>query len=266
MPPTQPFLISSLARDLAEFKTLPPNIQAFALLRRLAAIFPAPKTFHRANLDLPAYGKPDSIGLCAGWPDQDRGTGNAYVLRNPWRFLIKEDLIAEAGSGPGNYELTDEGWELVNSGRNTALPDQALTAALRFLHPDLQDYGHYFREKKLKEAVRAGFTRIENRLNEIRDKSSNSSIKTVKGVDLPHKLFDASELAFPFANLAAADPRSREAYASNLKGLLKAGIGWFRNSFDHEPHNLPDPTEAEALELLFVASYMLRIIDKSVSP
>jgi hypothetical protein len=64
--------------------------------------------------------------------------------------------------------------------------------------------------------------------------------------------------------LAAGDPQSREAYAKQLKGLLASGVGWFRNSFGHEPHNLPDPDDGEALELLFVASYMLRMIDRSL--
>jgi hypothetical protein len=67
--------------------------------------------------------------------------------------------------------------------------------------------------------------------------------------------FDFRTLIYP-----AGNPQRQEAYARNL---LAAGVGWFRNSYGHEPHNLPTPTAGEALELLFVASYMLRIIDRS---
>ena len=83
-------------------------------------------------------------------------------------------------------------------------------------------------------------------------------------MNLPHKLFETGDLKFPFPKLAAGNTQSRESYAKHLKGLLTAGVGWFRNSFDHEPHNLPNLSEGEALELLFVTSYMLRILDQSV--
>jgi hypothetical protein len=40
-------------------------------------------------------------------------------------------------------------------------------------------------------------------------------------------------------------------------------VSWFRNARTHEKHNLPVPTATEALELLFVASYLMRILDLS---
>jgi hypothetical protein len=38
-----------------------------------------------------------------------------------------------------------------------------------------------------------------------------------------------------------------------LKNLLPSGDGWFPNSLQHEPHHLPEFTEHEALEHLFLA-------------
>jgi hypothetical protein len=81
---------------------------------------------------------------------------------------------------------------------------------------------------------------------------------------LPHELYKSGTLKFPLPKLAANNQKSREAYDQHLRNFLAAGIGWFRNAFDHEPHNLPDIDEAGALEYLFIASHMLRIIDKSV--
>lgn len=82
---------------------------------------------------------------------------------------------------------------------------------------------------------------------------------------LPYKLFETGDLQFPYPHLAAGNSQDREGYAKQLKGFLTSGIGWFRNSFVHEPHALPDLNEGEALELLFVASYMLQMIDKSAA-
>jgi hypothetical protein len=105
---------------------------------------------------------------------------------------------------------------------------------------------------------------VENRLNQIRDASPAPAAKGVSGVSLPYKLFDTGDLKFPYPSLGAGSPQDREGFAKQLKGLLTSGIGWFRNSFVHEPHNLPNLNEAETLELLFVASHMLRMIDRSV--
>lgn len=185
-----------------------------------------------------------------------------HLLGAPWQEIEREYYISSP-RGDGWYEITEEGWSEVEKSINLAVPDRTAIDALKFLHKDLQGYGHYFRERKLKEAVAAAFKRLENRLNEIRDSSKVSPAVSVSGVSLPHRLYDSGDLKFPFLALGASNQKSRDAYSQSLKSFLSSGIGWFRNAFDHEPHNLPDLEEAEALELLFVASYMLRIIDKS---
>jgi hypothetical protein len=264
VPLNQPFLIGSVAATLADFQKLSSDHQAVAFLRRLAFLFPAGKTFHRGNLSLNAYGRPDSSGLCTGWPLEDLAAGVDYLLKSPWRTLERHGYIAEAVTGHSFFELTEEGWSIANSPNALIAPDRSVLGAIRFLHPDLQGYEHYFREGKLKEAVTAAFMRVENRLNQIRDASPALAAKGVSGVSLPYKLFDTGDLKFPYPRLAAGDPQSRAAFEKQLKGFLTSGIGWFRNSFDHEPHNLPTIDEGETLELLFVASHMLRTIDRSV--
>jgi hypothetical protein len=132
-------------------------------------------------------------------------------------------------------------------------------SSLPLLHKDLKGYGHYFREGKMTDAVKAAFGRVENRLNELRDSALEPP--TASGVALPHKLFDLGILQLPHSRLAPGNPQRRSAYEVAYKNFLASGIGWFRNSFDHEPHNLPDIDEAQAIELLFVASHMLRMID-----
>ena len=143
-------------------------------------------------------------------------------------------------------------------------PKPTFLGVLAHLHKDLQSYGHYFTEGKRKEAVSAAFTRVENRLNEIRDSSPLNSVRSVAGVSVVHKLFGSGILNLPYPSLSQGNQKSREAYRDHLKAFLSSGVGWFRNSFSHEPHNLPDPSEWEALELLFIASHMLRLIDLSL--
>lgn len=219
-------------------------------------------TFNRHNLLLEPYGTSDPEGFAEGFPDAERQAAVKYLFGAPWRYLVNNGLIFDTGQE--FLEVTPEGWEETKAEINAVPTDRTIIDALRFLHPDLRDYEHYFREQKLREAVANAFKRVENRLNEVRDASSKPDAKATAGVALPHKLFDSGDLNFPFPNLSAGNQKGREAYEQQLKNLLASGIGWFRNSFAHEPHNIPNPDPAEALELLFVASYMLRIIDASV--
>jgi hypothetical protein len=221
MAPNQPFTIASVAPTLTEFQKLPAVDQGIAFLKRLAHLFPRGKTFKRSNLALPAYGTPDAHSLCTGWPREELVAAVPYLLGIPWRTIERDGFIAESLSGDGHFELTEDGWALVASGMNVDAPDRAAIAALRFLHPNLQGYGHYFRERKLKDAVTAAFLRVENRLNETRDASLSPAAKGVSGVSLPYKLFDTGDLKFPYPKLAADDSQSREAYAKQLKGIAR---------------------------------------------
>jgi hypothetical protein len=110
VPPNDIFLIGSVAPTLAEFQKLSPDVQAVAFLRRLSFVFPPPKTFHRGNLSLIAYGKPDPQGLCSGWPREDISSGLQYLLKTPWHLLERDGYIAGAVAGHEFFEITDEGW------------------------------------------------------------------------------------------------------------------------------------------------------------
>jgi hypothetical protein len=45
---------------------------------------------------------------------------------------------------------------------------------------------------------------------------------------------------------------------------MGGALGWIRNPYEHEKHNLPEITREEALELLFVASYLMRMLELSI--
>jgi hypothetical protein len=255
------FTIALVAPTLNDFRKLPQHVQGRALLKALADRF-SQNTFNRENLLLEPYNTVDPEGFSLGLPEEERRDALKFLFGSPWRYLINNGFIGLTRND--FYEITPEGHNEAAEEISAIKVDRTVVESLRFLHPDLRGYEHYFREGKLKEVVTAAFMRVENRLNQVRDASPAAAAKGVSGVSLPYKLFDTGDLKFPYPSLAAGDPQSREGYAKQLKGFLTSGVGWFRNSFDHEPHNLPNIDEGETLELLFVASHMLRMIDRSV--
>jgi hypothetical protein len=254
------FTIVSVASTLNDFRKLPQHVQGRALLKALADRF-SQNTFNRENLLLEPYNTVGPEGFALGLPEEERRDAVKYLFGSPWRYLINNGYIGLTRND--FYEITPEGHAEAAEEISAIKVDRTAVEAIRFLHPDLQGYEHYFREGKLKDAVTAAFMRVENRLNQIRDASPAPAAKGASGVSLPYKLYDTGDLKFPYPSLAAGDSQDREAFAKQLKGFLASGIGWFRNSFVHEPHNLPSLNEAETLELLFVASHMLRMIDRS---
>jgi len=255
MSPAPAKTIAEVAPSLAALKKLPVHTQGVLLLRRLAHFYPRGQRFCKRNF---MTSLPDPIGLAIGYSQREVPDVIRHLLGAPWQEMERQFYIHNA-TGDGWYEVTDEGWQAVETELDVHVPNREVIAALALLHGDLQGYGHYFQEHKLKEAVSAAFKRVENRLNEIRDSAKTSA----SGVNLPHELYKSGNLKFPFPKLAENNQKSREAYEQHLRAFLTAGIGWFRNAYDHEPHNLPEISGGEALEQLFVASYMLRIIDKS---
>jgi len=127
------------------------------------------------------------------------------------------------------------------------------------LHPEFRGYAHYFYENKLKEAVGAAFGRYENKLNEVRDSRGSVLVRTEEGKSLVYALFREKVLVRPYPNLTPKD-----ALDQGLTGIMSGALGWIRNPYTHEKHNLPELTPAKALELLFVASYLMRMLEESI--
>jgi uncharacterized protein Ymh len=234
--------------SLKDLKSLSVSKQSHMLLRRLATFHPSSdNTFAKSNYKLQAR------DLAKGFPLHEAMEVMDLLLGAPWNMLEARDFIR--GDGGGFYCITAAGYDAARSPAPVfASPE--ITSALELLHPDFQGYGHYFHESKLKEAVAAAFERYENRLNEIRDGSSSAVARAEAGRGLVYKLFAERVLTRPYPRLGPDT-----AYEDSLKGMLSGGLGWIRNPYTHEKHNLPDLKPEEALELLFVASYFMRILD-----
>jgi Protein of unknown function (Hypoth_ymh) len=228
--------------------------QAHLLLRKLATQYGDPRVkFGKMNFDIPAHAGDLAMGYS---PDEIIGV-KELLLGAPWKKLESDGLIRD--DGRGFFNITAEGFKVAEK-PGAGLVATEIVSALAFLHRDFRDYGHYFREHKLKEAVAAAFERYENCLNQIRDASKKNGVKSAAGYPLVYKLFAEGNLKRPYPELGPTDS-AKAAYEQGLAGMLAGGISWIRNAFTHEKHNLPDMTPQEALELLFVASYLMRMVD-----
>jgi hypothetical protein len=234
-----------------DLKSLPIPKQAQILLCRLAKLHATSgNTFSSYNYSR----QPED--LAHGFPRTEARAVTDLLLGAPWRWLENEGLIRQLGN---NWHcITEAGYEAAKNPEPAFFAHREITSALPLLHPDFQGYAHYFHENKLKEAVAAAFERYENRLNEIRDNSSSTAAKAEAGRGLVYKLFSEKVLVRPYPKLGA-DPAAEQ----GLTGMLSGVLGWIRNPYTHEKHNLPDLKPSEALELLFVASYLMRMLELS---
>ncbi len=263
-----PFTIGDHARNLEELKKLSVETQGLLLLKQLHRMYNerkvVPSTFCKGNF-LSRSGYFDPEGLASGFAGDETSRVVTHLLGAPWLYLEQHFYISSPAAD-GWFLITPEGLARAKEEVGSRPPDRIVIEALQFLHHDLQGYGHYFYEGKPQEAVKAAFGRVENRLNEIRDSSGNAAVAQFDGLALSRKLFDFGLLRYPYLKLASGNTTRQNAFLDGIKNFLAGGMGWFRNSYQHEPHNLPALTDADALELLFVASSMLRLIDRTLNP
>jgi len=220
------------------------------LLLRSASRFAQIGSFNTYNLGMAPW------QLASDFPEGEREAVTELLLAAPLKFLESQGLIRFKEHS--NYAITPKGREALQNPAPAFFAVQEIMGALPLLHEDFQDYAHYFYENKLKEAVAAAFERYENRLNEIRSGSISPTVRAASGHALVYRLFAEGELVRPYPALGAKD-----SYEKGLTGILSGALEWIRNPYTHQKHELPDLTPGEVLELLFVASYLMRMLDLS---
>jgi hypothetical protein len=220
------------------------------LLLRSASRFAQIGSFNIYNLNMPPW------GLASDFPEGQRQAVTELLLGAPLKFLENQGLIRFQEHS--NYVITPSGHKAVQDPAPSFFAVQEIMAALPLLHPDFHGYAHFFYDNKLKEAVAAAFERYENRLNEIRSGSISPTVRAASGHPLVYRLFTEGELVRPYPALGAKDSCEK-----GLTGILSGALEWIRNPYTHQKHELPDLTPSEALELLFVASYLMRMLELS---
>jgi len=249
--------IADAAPTLADLKKLSLERQVMLLLDRLNVIYPQTASaggLHKGNLKLSL----DTVAI--GYSPEEQPPIVDYLFGLPWTELVNRGYLVE--NSPRFYRVSEEGTRAL-SNAHLPLISRAALGAVTLLHPKLAEAERDFREGRFKDAVRDAFRIYENSLNAIRDASSDLALHGKSGTALAHALVKSSGFKFPFPGLSPTSPAALEAYKESLRNMLSGAIGFVRNAYDHEPYNLPELDERSALELLFFASYLLRLIDPS---
>lgn len=250
--------MADAAPTLSDLKKLSFERQILVLLNRLKALYPQMASSGGLiweNLRMPAY------GLALGYEPGEMAAVTDYVLGRLWNELIHRGYLVQNGSN--SYRIAEEG-DAALAGLNGPLLSGAALGAVTLLHADLGEAERDFREGRFTDAVRDAFRIFENRLNTMRDSCSDPHVLGRSGTALAHALVKSSSFKFPFPNLAPGDAKRQEAFREALRSMYAGALGLIRNAYDHEAHNLPVLDERATLELLFFASYLLRLLDLSV--
>ena len=117
-----PFLISYVAADMRSFEYLPWHEQRVLLLKRLAVLFPRGQTFDPYNVPVWSESRinghrsvSNPNGLACGFPESQLMWAKDYFLKYPWSDIVRAGYVAEAPAGSKRYEITDEGWAVIES-------------------------------------------------------------------------------------------------------------------------------------------------------
>ena len=232
-----------------ELDQFPDHKQAEFLLSKLVRFSPG------GHFNITNFNK-EPWSLASDFPAGERRAVTELLLAAPFKWLEFKGLIRHTQYD--NYEITLKGREAAQNPSPLFFASHEIMAALPLLHPDFRGYANYFYENRLKDAVAAAFGRYENKLNEVRDSRGGAGSKKEEGKSLVYALFKEKTLVRPYPNLTPKD-----ALEQGLTGIMSGTLGWIRNPYTHEKHNLPDPTPSEAVALLFVASYLMRMLELS---
>ena len=251
-----PMQISDYAPTLADLQKLSPERQSQLFLARLTVLYkwnPNNCPINKNNLRLRA-----GFGLTQGYTEEEASGVCDLLLAKPWNELVMRSWIVDL-SGGGCFSISPEGMAVVENQHFLALSRDAL-GAIELLHPDLEGVKRQFREGDFKPAVAAAALVFENRLNRIRDTSGYANVANSSGTKLVRDLYRFKILSFPFPTLPVAWQSGAE---DGLKSVLSGALELVRNPYVHMPESLPDLDERSCLELLFVLSFLLRMIDLS---
>jgi Protein of unknown function (Hypoth_ymh) len=250
--------IADAAPTLEALKKLSFDRQILVLLARLHVMYPQMANTGGLiweNLRMPAY------ALTLGYDDSREGTRVMdYMMGRPWTELINRGYLVQNGSI--SYRISEEG-ETALASLTGPLLSRASLEAITLLHPDLAEAERDFREGRFTDAVRDAFRIFENRLNTMRDASADTSLQGKSGKELVYPFVQSSSFGFPYPALSTTDPKRQAAYRLALGNLYAGALGLIRNAYDHEAYNLAPLDERAALELLYFASYLLRLLDLS---
>ncbi len=184
---------------------------------------------------------------------KDKKKDCAKALMEAWAFLEAAGLIApEPGSQYNNVFITRRGKKVAETDKYTQFLKSRLFPR-ESLHPVIVEktYGLFLRGE-YETAIFQAMKEVEVSVRE----ATGFDTKTI-GVDLMRKAFHPT-------NGPLGDQTEPQAEREALMHLFAGAIGRFKNPSSHRHVSLSDP--AETVEILHVASNLLRVVDDRKKP
>jgi uncharacterized protein (TIGR02391 family) len=234
--------MASLVPDPNTLLGLPPEQQGKLLLKLL---LPATPEFPVAHSSF--FSRDDDFAKSPKYGTRQREVDRA--LLETWSWLETRGLLAKAPSSAGSwFFVSNDGKEFLSQSTALASFDVVRLLPKEALNP------------KIAGAVWGAFIRGEFDVAAFQAmKGVEVAVRTATGLGAEHIGVPLMRRAFSVEDGALTDMTAEKSERVGRMELFAGAIASYKNPHSHRDINLDDPFEA--LEIIFLANHLLRIVD-----